>query len=41
VTVHTHGGQLTIDWQGGASAVHMTGPATTVFRGDITLPDTL
>jgi len=41
VTVHTHGGQLTIDWQGGASAVHMTGPATTVFHGDITLPDTL
>lgn len=41
VTVHTHGGTLTIDWQGGQTAVHMTGPATTVFRGDITLPDTL
>jgi diaminopimelate epimerase len=41
VTVHTHGGILTIDWQGGQTAVHMTGPATTVFRGDITLPDTL
>jgi diaminopimelate epimerase len=41
VTVQTHGGTLTIEWQGGSTSVRMTGPATTVFRGDITLPDTL
>jgi diaminopimelate epimerase len=41
VTVHTHGGILTIEWLGGDSPVRMTGPATTVFQGEITLPDTL
>jgi diaminopimelate epimerase len=41
VTVQTHGGTLTIEWQGGSSPVRMTGPATTVFQGEITLPDTL
>jgi len=41
VTVHTHGGTLTIEWQGGDTPVHMTGPATTVFQGEITIPDTL
>jgi diaminopimelate epimerase len=41
VTVQTHGGTLTIEWQGGDTHVHMTGPATTVFQGEITLPDTL
>jgi diaminopimelate epimerase len=41
VTVQTHGGTLTIEWQGGETPVHMTGPATTVFQGEITLPDTL
>ncbi len=41
VTVQTHGGQLTIEWQGDSTPVRMTGPATTVFRGDITLPDIL
>jgi len=41
VTVQTLGGLLTIEWQGGDAAVRMTGPATTVFQGDITIPDTL
>ena len=41
VTVQTHGGTLTIEWQGGDTPVRMTGPATTVFQGDITIPDTL
>ncbi|AOY91990.1 diaminopimelate epimerase [Cupriavidus sp. USMAA2-4] len=37
VKVHTHGGDLTIAWAGGASPVLMTGPATTVFEGSIDL----
>jgi diaminopimelate epimerase len=41
VTVQTHGGTLTIEWQGDNSHVHMTGPATTVFQGEIIIPDTL
>ena len=41
VTVQTHGGTLTIEWHGGDTPVHMTGPATTVFQGEITLPNTL
>jgi len=41
VTVQTHGGTLAIEWQGGDTSVRMTGPATTVFSGEITLPDTL
>lgn len=41
VLVHTQGGDLTIAWQGGDAAVWMTGPATTVFQGEINLPDTL
>jgi len=41
VLVHTHGGDLTIAWAGSASSVHMTGPAATVFHGEINLPDTL
>ena len=41
VTVHTRGGTLLIEWQGGDTSVHMTGPATTVFSGEITIPDTL
>ena len=41
VNVQTHGGTLTIEWHGGDTPVHMTGPATTVFQGDITIPDTL
>ena len=41
VTVQTHGGTLTIEWQGGDTPVRMTGPATTVFQGEINIPDTL
>ena len=41
VDVHTRGGLLTIAWAGGADdAVFMTGPATTVFEGQIEIPDT-
>ncbi len=39
VTVHTHGGDLHITWAGGDSSVLMTGPAVTVFKGEIDLPD--
>jgi diaminopimelate epimerase len=39
VDVDTHGGRLTIEWAGGTSPVLMTGPATTVFEGEITIPD--
>ena len=35
VTVHLLGGDLIIDWQGEGSPVVMTGPATTVFEGQI------
>lgn len=42
VDVATRGGTLTIRWAGAAgdgwAPVTMTGPATTVFHGDITLP---
>ena len=41
VQVHTHGGVLTIEWLGEGHPVRMTGPATTVFQGEITLPDPL
>jgi diaminopimelate epimerase len=41
VDVHTHGGVLTIAWAGGAEPILMTGPATTVFRGEIDVPDNL
>jgi diaminopimelate epimerase len=37
VDVQTQGGVLTIEWHGGASPVLMTGPAATVFEGDIEL----
>ena len=39
VDVATHGGRLTIEWNGGDSAVMMTGPAQTVFQGEIALPE--
>jgi diaminopimelate epimerase len=44
VDVETHGGTLTIEWAGAAAAggwapVLMTGPATTVFEGELELPD--
>jgi len=37
VEVETHGGRLTIEWQGGDAPVLMTGPAETVFEGEIEL----
>ena len=37
VDVHTRGGPLTIEWAGGDSSVLMTGPAQTVFEGEIDL----
>ncbi|CAG4906848.1 diaminopimelate epimerase [Paraburkholderia gardini] len=40
VTVHTHGGALTITWNGArdeAAPLMMAGPATTVFEGEIEL----
>lgn len=37
VTVHTRGGDLTIEWAGENQAVMMRGPATTVFEGEIEL----
>ena len=42
VQVDTRGGRLTIAWRGqAADSVFMTGPATTVFEGQIDIPDTL
>jgi diaminopimelate epimerase len=37
VDVETHGGMLAIEWRGGQSPVLMTGPAETVFEGEIEL----
>ncbi len=37
VEVHTHGGDLRIEWAGGDANVFMTGPAATVFEGEIEL----
>ena len=37
VIVSTRGGELTISWQGGDAPVWMTGPAVTVFEGEINL----
>ncbi len=42
VKVHTHGGQLTIAWDGArdeSAALTMAGPATTVFEGEIEIQD--
>jgi diaminopimelate epimerase len=39
VDVETRGGMLTIAWDG-RGPVYMTGPAVTVFEGEIDLPDT-
>ena len=41
VKVHTRGGELTIQWSGGDASVMMTGPATSVFSGEIDIPDNL
>ncbi|MDP1897278.1 MAG: diaminopimelate epimerase, partial [Sulfurimicrobium sp.] len=37
VTVSTRGGELLIRWQGEGQPVWMTGPAETVFEGEIHL----
>jgi len=37
VQVQTRGGSLTIRWRGEGEPVYMTGPAATVFEGEITL----
>ena len=37
VSVHTQGGDLVIEWAGDGHAVHMTGPAETVFEGELEL----
>jgi len=37
VDVHTRGGVLTIEWPGGDASVLMTGPAQSVFEGEIEL----
>lgn len=39
VDVQTRGGLLTIEWAGGDAPVLMTGPAVTVFEGEIDIPD--
>jgi diaminopimelate epimerase len=39
VDVETRGGLLTIEWAGGDAPVFMTGPAVTVFEGEIELQD--
>jgi diaminopimelate epimerase len=39
VDVETRGGVLTIEWAGSGGPVFMTGPALTVFQGDIDVPD--
>ena len=38
VRVATRGGELTIAWSGVGTPVMMTGPAVTVFTGELTLP---
>jgi diaminopimelate epimerase len=39
VTVETRGGELVVSWAGEGRPVLMTGPAVTVFEGEIALPD--
>ena len=39
VQVHTRGGVLTIEWQGNDTPVMMSGPATTVFTGEMEIPE--
>ena len=39
VRVTTHGGDLRIRWAGPGKPVLMTGPAATVFEGEISIPD--
>lgn len=37
VAVQTHGGELVINWEGAGQSVKMTGPAVSVFEGEIEL----
>ena len=37
VTVHMKGGQLLVEWDRSENLVYMTGPAKTVFEGDVDL----
>ena len=39
VDVQTRGGLLTIEWAGPGTSVLMTGPAVTVFEGEIEIPE--
>jgi len=39
VDVQTRGGVLTIEWAGEGQPVLMTGPAVTVFEGEIEVPE--
>jgi diaminopimelate epimerase len=39
VEVDTRGGRLTISWAGPGTPVMMTGPAVTVFEGEIDVPE--
>ena len=37
ITVHLHGGDLSVRWDNSDTPVYMTGPATEVFRGEFNL----
>ncbi|XLM19487.1 diaminopimelate epimerase, partial [Chromobacterium piscinae] len=37
ITVHARGGDIVIEWAGAGHPVIMTGPAVTVFQGEIEL----
>lgn len=39
VTVRLPGGELQIEWDRKKDRIYMTGPAVTVFDGEIDLPD--
>ncbi|HBH38148.1 MAG TPA: diaminopimelate epimerase [Curvibacter sp.] len=39
VDVQARGGVLTIEWAGEGQPVYMTGPATTVFQGEVDVPE--
>jgi diaminopimelate epimerase len=41
VDVETRGGVLTVEWVGGMAPVLMTGPAVTVFEGEIEVPGSI
>ena len=41
VDVQTRGGPLTVQWAGGNAPVMLTGPAETVFHGEIDIPENL